>query len=391
MSFSAPGRETSEAHELALAVVFEAGITHFADHLDEYRSRPAALNFLATLPPEWHEVRLLDGHPDQYAVVARRHEDTWFVAAIATGEARTVTLDPAALIPDFTGWLITDNLDGTLAERRLDVRTEPGPLEIPLAHNGGFTLVLAPSGTTIGPAQPRQARPALTIEPARALATHAEGVVMTIEPDASLTATPGWLLEEVAPGAWSVRAPRDAQPGAVGVVTATRATESDVPVVGHAKLTVPLGSGTHQLANLPFLDAHNSLGPIGRNRSNGPGGPNDGDVMTVAGSTYLAGLGVTNSASISFYLGQGNYVLEALVAIDDETPTGQAVVTVLRDGIAADRFEIRSGEQPHAIRVDLTGANTVELRTEPNPAANESASVDWINPRIMCADQTAEV
>lgn len=91
VTFSARERVTTAAHELALAVVFESGLQHFADAPRFYTSsvgRP----FLSAVPARWDETRLLDGYPGEFAVVARRHGDVWYIGAINAGVARTINL-----------------------------------------------------------------------------------------------------------------------------------------------------------------------------------------------------------------------------------------------------------------------------------------------------------
>lgn len=74
---------TSNAHELALPVVLECGLVHFADSVQSYRSLPdGPRNFLRDVPATWDDTRLLAGEPGQYAVVARRSGADWFVGAI---------------------------------------------------------------------------------------------------------------------------------------------------------------------------------------------------------------------------------------------------------------------------------------------------------------------
>lgn len=384
VTFSAPGRETSDAHELALSVAYESGITHFADALDEYRARPLAARFLATLPPRWHEVRLLDGHPDRYAVIARRNGDTWYVAAIGTGGPRTVVLDPTALLDDYTGWLIDDAPAGGLGERFFD--TSDGAIEVSMARHGGFVAVLAPRAKAIVPAQPRPTRPAVEIEPSRALATHADGALLSTEAGADLIPPPGWNVERVDVGRWRVRPPQDAAPGAVGIVAAVRADGAEVPVIGHARLFVPLGAGRHPLAALPCLRARNSLGPVGRNRSNGDGGPNDSRLICVVGTRYAHGLGVTDDSSIEFFVGGQGGTLTTAVGIDDETADGSARVLVALDGVVVEGFAVRAGDAPRTVVADLSGASVVELRTEPDPSSGAGGHVDWIDPHITLGD-----
>ncbi len=121
---------TTDAHELALAVVFESGLQHFADSAASYRGQPAEIReFLAGVPAVWDETRFLAGRPGEYVVVARRHGDGWWVGGINGGdEARTVDLElprgDAALV-------ITDA--GTRREL---------PAQLTMAPMGGFAARL---------------------------------------------------------------------------------------------------------------------------------------------------------------------------------------------------------------------------------------------------------
>lgn len=75
---------TTNAHELALAVVFESGLQHFADSEASLRWCPDPVRaVLAAVPAAWDETIVLDGVPGEYVVVARRKGDEWFVAAIS--------------------------------------------------------------------------------------------------------------------------------------------------------------------------------------------------------------------------------------------------------------------------------------------------------------------
>ncbi|WP_162181672.1 glycoside hydrolase family 97 catalytic domain-containing protein, partial [Glycomyces tenuis] len=113
VAFGAPGRTTSDAHELALAIVYECGITHFADDVDAYLARPDAARLLAELAPAWDETLLLAGDPDREAVIARRWGERWFVGGIATGPARrlTVPLERLGLGPA-DAWIVGDGPGG---------------------------------------------------------------------------------------------------------------------------------------------------------------------------------------------------------------------------------------------------------------------------------------
>ena len=88
------------AHSLALGVLFESGLQHFADIADQedkgyrtiFKKHPKLKNFLAQLPVSWDESKLLAGSPDDYVVVARRKGKKWFIAGIS-GLERKLEID----------------------------------------------------------------------------------------------------------------------------------------------------------------------------------------------------------------------------------------------------------------------------------------------------------
>ena len=74
---------TTNAHELALPVLFESGIQHMADRPEGYESLPfEARQVYSHLPATWDDTKLLAGYPGKSAVVARRSGKTWYVAGI---------------------------------------------------------------------------------------------------------------------------------------------------------------------------------------------------------------------------------------------------------------------------------------------------------------------
>ena len=95
VTFSAPGRRTSAGHELALSVVFESGLQHFADRPDVYLATRAVRRWLRGIPAAWDDTRLVDGYPGASATIARRSGRSWYVGAISAGPAA----DRAAAAP----------------------------------------------------------------------------------------------------------------------------------------------------------------------------------------------------------------------------------------------------------------------------------------------------
>lgn len=86
---------TSYAHELALSVIFESGLQHFADRPSGYYGLPKEpKEFLKSFPTVWDETILLDGYPGESVLMARRTGNKWYVAGInGTNDSKTFVLN----------------------------------------------------------------------------------------------------------------------------------------------------------------------------------------------------------------------------------------------------------------------------------------------------------
>ena len=117
---------TSDGHELALTVLFESGLQHMPDRPSVYREFPEEVqNFFRGLPAAWDDVRLLGGYPGEYAVLARRSGDKWYIAGInGTNSPKTlefslrdIEFGPVTLFtdtPDGLGISYADNLPASI-------------------------------------------------------------------------------------------------------------------------------------------------------------------------------------------------------------------------------------------------------------------------------------
>lgn len=76
-------RRTTEGFQLATTVLFQNPIQNFAlapNNLTD--ASDACIDFLKQVPTTWEETVFIDGYPGKYVVLARRHGDTWYVAAL---------------------------------------------------------------------------------------------------------------------------------------------------------------------------------------------------------------------------------------------------------------------------------------------------------------------
>jgi hypothetical protein len=137
---------TTNAHELALAVVFESGLLHLADSVESYRAQPEAVRaFLRGVPAAWDDTRGLWGRPGESVALARRHDRTWYVGALNAGGARTEHLDLSFLGDgSWTLTLIRDGADDRSFADETRTVTAGSRLPVALRANGGFVARVTP-------------------------------------------------------------------------------------------------------------------------------------------------------------------------------------------------------------------------------------------------------
>jgi alpha-glucosidase len=139
---------TTFGHELALAIVFESGIQHFADRVAGYTALPAGPRaFLTTVPTTWDDTRYVEGAPGEYAVLARRKAERWYLGGIG-GDAtpRELQLDLSFLDEGtFSARVIADGPnDDSFAETTSSV-TRGDVLPISMRARGGFVVTFTPA------------------------------------------------------------------------------------------------------------------------------------------------------------------------------------------------------------------------------------------------------
>jgi hypothetical protein len=140
-------RLTTNAHELAQAVVFETGVQHFADSVEAYRGlldEPKA--FLREVPAAWDETRGLVGQPGRMVVVARRDGDTWYVGGLNADTAQSARVNLAFLGSD--SWqmtLIRDGAEDRTFDNSTRAVTSAETIEVLMRARGGFVMRLTKS------------------------------------------------------------------------------------------------------------------------------------------------------------------------------------------------------------------------------------------------------
>ena len=135
-------RRTSDVFALATAVLFQSPVQHFALAPNNLTDAPAwAVDFMKAVPTTWDEVRFLDGYPGKYLIMARRHGNDWYIAAInAQAEPVKTKLQLPMLEAGEAVTLYADdkNLNGSVKQAKLNKKQE---LEITVPCNGAALIV----------------------------------------------------------------------------------------------------------------------------------------------------------------------------------------------------------------------------------------------------------
>ena len=132
-------RRTSAAHQLALSVAFESGFQCFADRAEAYLALPEGpKRFLQEVPVAWDESCLLAGYPADFAVIARRKGNVWYIGGISgKPEARELSFTLPESCKGKTIHWITDGEDIDSFEEQSLVY-DGGPVHLTVLGCGGF-------------------------------------------------------------------------------------------------------------------------------------------------------------------------------------------------------------------------------------------------------------
>ncbi|EJL59133.1 glycoside hydrolase family 97 protein [Flavobacterium sp. CF136] len=132
-------RRTTDAFEMATAVVFFSAVQHWGLTPENLKEKPAYLfDFLKKVPTVWDETLLIDGYPGKYCVIARRKGEKWYIAAI-NGEKKEKEI--TVNLPMLKGKKTNIIQDGEGAESKFDNKK--------FDNNTSYNLKLSANGGTV--------------------------------------------------------------------------------------------------------------------------------------------------------------------------------------------------------------------------------------------------
>lgn len=132
-------RRTTDVFELATTILFQNPIQNFALAPNNLSDAPqVCLDYLKQVPTTWDETRFIDGYPGKYVVLARRHADKWYIAAV---NATKQVLKLKVSLPMLAGQTVSCYSDGNKLQPTLSTKK--------MTKDGSYTIQLAPQGGTI--------------------------------------------------------------------------------------------------------------------------------------------------------------------------------------------------------------------------------------------------
>ncbi len=138
----------TRAYQLALFVIFESGLQMLADNPTLYYRNEDCAKFITDVPVTWDETRALEAKAGEYAVVAKRKGNKWYIGGMTNNTERQLEINLDFLNAG-TSYKMTSFEDGINAGRQaMDYRRKEShvksgdKIQIKMARNGGFAAVI---------------------------------------------------------------------------------------------------------------------------------------------------------------------------------------------------------------------------------------------------------
>ena len=140
----------TRAYQMALFVLFETGLQMMADNPTLYNRNDECTRFISQVPQTWDETIALEAKAGEYAIVAKRKGEQWYIGGMTNNRERervfNISLD---FLQEGKNYLMTSFEDGINADHQaMDYRKQEQSLKkgnhitVRLARNGGFAAVI---------------------------------------------------------------------------------------------------------------------------------------------------------------------------------------------------------------------------------------------------------
>ncbi|HYK47639.1 MAG TPA: glycoside hydrolase family 97 protein [Parafilimonas sp.] len=141
--FSMPMSQGTRCHQLAMYVMYEAPFEMLSDNPNIYMREQECTNFIASVPTTFDETVALSGKVSEYAALARRKGNEWYVGVMSNWTARDISIDlPFLKDGSYVAEIFKDGMnadrDGTDYLKETVTVSSKDKLNIHLAPGGGW-------------------------------------------------------------------------------------------------------------------------------------------------------------------------------------------------------------------------------------------------------------
>jgi alpha-glucosidase len=91
--FGRPMSQGTRTHTLAQYVIYASPLQYLGGNPSDYLREPEFTNILAGLPTTWDDTKVIKAKISNYIVIARKHQNDWFAAAMTDWTPRTFEID----------------------------------------------------------------------------------------------------------------------------------------------------------------------------------------------------------------------------------------------------------------------------------------------------------
>lgn len=145
-----PSAMGTRCHELAMYVLFDQPLAMLCDAPSVYEKYPDILDYLVHVPTTFNDTKVLGASLGNYAIMAKRTGEDWFIGAMTNWSARDISID-LSFLPSGKKFAAKIFKDGPQADQEAtDYLVESkevtcrSKINIRLAQGGGAVLWLKP-------------------------------------------------------------------------------------------------------------------------------------------------------------------------------------------------------------------------------------------------------
>ncbi len=146
---SMPMSQGTRCHQLAMYIMYEAPFEMLSDNPTIYIREAESVNFIVSVPTTFDETLSLNGKVSEYAVIARRKNNTWYVGAMSNWNARDITIDLSFLKNgNYEAEIFKDGInadrDATDYKKEIIKLSPNQKLNVHLSNGGGWAARIYP-------------------------------------------------------------------------------------------------------------------------------------------------------------------------------------------------------------------------------------------------------